>query len=321
MLKDDALVGCIFIYRTEVRPFTEKQIELLKNFAAQAVIAIENTRLLNELRQSLEQQTATADVLRVISSSPGELEPVFQSMLENATRICEAKFGVLYLYDDGKFRPAALAGPSPEYEAFVRERGAFTPHPNQPLAQVLHTKAVFQRSVAPHESTAAFKYGGARAFIAVPMLKENKLVGAINIFRQEERPFTGKQIDLVKNFAAQAVIAIENTRLLNELRRSLEQQTATADVLRVISSSPGELQPVFQAILENATRICEAKFGGLALCESDAVRICAVHKRLRGSPTLPLVGHSAPVQKFPSGGQFGLSKSSMLRILERMKVI
>jgi GAF domain-containing protein len=116
-------------------------------------------------------------------------------MLENAARSCEAKFGVLYLYDDGKFRPAALAGPSPEYEAFVRERGAFTPHPNQALAQVLHTKAVFQRSAAPYESTAAFKYGGARAFIAVPMLKENKLVGAINIFRQEERPFTDKQID------------------------------------------------------------------------------------------------------------------------------
>ena len=226
MLKGNELIGALIVYRQEVRPFTDKQIALVQNFAAQAVIAIENTRLLNELRQrttdlgeALEQQTATSEVLRVISSSPGELEPVFQTMLENAARICEAKFGVLYLYDDGKFRPAALAGPSPEYEAFVRERGAFTPHPNQALAQVLHTKAIFQRSAAPYESTAAFKYGGARAFIAVPMLKANKLVGAINIFRQEERPFTDKQIDLVKNFAAQAVIAIENARLLNELRR------------------------------------------------------------------------------------------------------
>jgi two-component system, NtrC family, sensor kinase len=159
----------------------------------------------------------------------------------------------------------------------VRERGAFTPHPNQALAQVLHTKAVFQRSAAPYESTAAFKYGGARAFIAVPMLKENKLVGAINIFRQEERPFTDKQIDLVKNFAAQAVIAIENTRLLNELRESLEQQTATADVLRVISSSPGDLKPVFNAMLANAVRICAANFGALYIFDGNNYHLAVGH--------------------------------------------
>ena len=307
MLKENELVGAIGIYRQEVRPFTDKQIDLVQSFAAQAVIAIENARLLNELRhrttdlgEALEQQTATSEVLRVISSSPGELEPVFQTMLENAARICEAKFGVLYLYDDGKFRPAALAGPSPEYEAFVRERGAFTPHPNQALAQVLHTKAVFQRSAAPYESTAAFKYGGARAFIAVPMLKENKLVGAINIFRQEERPFTDKQIDLVKNFAAQAVIAIENTRLLKELRESLQQQTATSEVLSVISKSPGDLEPVFNAMLENATRICGAKFGTLWLMEGDgSFRAVALHNV---PPDYAATRRERPIQPGPKTG-------------------
>ncbi len=278
MLKDNVAVGEIVIYRQEIRPFTDKQIALVQNFAAQAVIAIENTRLLNELRQrtddlteSLEQQTATSEVLSVISSSPGELELVFQTMLESATRICAAKFGVLYLYEGTKFRPAALASPSPEFAAYVEERGAFVPHHSQPLGQLLQTKAVvhaFNDSVEG-AGVASFKLGGARTFIAVPMLRENELVGSINIFRQEARPFTEKQIALVSNFAAQAVIAIENTRLLNELRQSLEQQTATANVLSVISSSPGDLEPVFQTMLENAIRICEAKFGNLFLINGD----------------------------------------------------
>jgi class 3 adenylate cyclase len=234
MLRDGNPIGAVAVARAQIGSFSAGQVALLKTFARQAVIAVENVRLFKETKEALEQQTATSDVLKVISSSPGELEPVFQAMLESATRICEAKFGVLYLYDDGKFRPAALAGLSPEYEAYVRERGAFTPHPNQALGQVLHTNAVLQRSAAPYESTAAFKYGGARAFIAVPMLKENKLVGAINIFRQEERPFTDKQIDLVKNFAAQAVIAIENARLLQELReRTAQLQVQSEEVIKL----------------------------------------------------------------------------------------
>ncbi len=280
MIKDDELVGAIFIYRTEVRPFSDKQIALVQNFAAQAVIAIENTRLLNELRQSLEQQTATADVLRVISSSPGDLEPVFQAMLENATRICEAKFGSLYRFDGKAFHFAAEVGSPPELAEFQRRRGPFQPLPGSRLDRVMRTKQVSYAAdiVAEAIPGPATMLGGARSYIAVPMLKDDELIGAITIYRQEVRPFTDKQVELVTNFAAQAVIAIENTRLLNELRESLEQQTATAEILSVISSSPGELEPVFETLLTNAVRICGAKFGMLFLPEGDdGYRIVALH--------------------------------------------
>jgi class 3 adenylate cyclase len=233
MLKDGELIGAIAIYRQEIRPFTDKQIELVQNFAAQAVIAIENARLLNELRQrttdlgeALEQQTATADVLRIISASPGDLKPVFETMLANAVRICDAKFGVFWLYESGKFRPVALAtSASPEWEAYVKERGTFAPNPNLPLGQLIKTKSVVHAfaDTEGDAANAAFRFGKARVFMAVPMLKENELVGAISIFRQEPRSFTEKQIALVQNFAAQAVIAIENTRLLKELRERTEQ--------------------------------------------------------------------------------------------------
>ena len=276
MLKDDSVVGAMAIYRQEVRPFSDKQIDLVKNFAAQAVIAIENTRLLNELRQSLEQQTATADVLKVISSSPGELEPVFQAMLENATRICEAKFGVLNLHENGTLRMGAMHNvPSAFAEWLQNQRGGYRPIPGSPIDHVINTK---QLSVAGEASPGrATTLGGARSTVCVPMIKDDELVGTITIYRQEARPFTDKQIALVQNFAAQAVIAIENTRLLNELRESLDQQTATADVLRVISASPGELEPVFQAMLENATRLCEANFGTLYLVDGHAFRTVAMH--------------------------------------------
>ena len=279
MLKDDVLIGIIAIYRQEVQPFTDKQIALLQNFAAQAVIAIENTRLLNELRQSLEQQTATADVLRVISLSPGDLQPVFQAMLENAVRICEAQFGVLYRFDGSAFRFAAEVGAPSEYTEFNIQRGAFQPVPGGQLERVMLTK---QMSLTADDSVSsnpgiAARLAGARSQVIVPMLKDNDLVGAIIIYRQEVRPFTEKQTALLSNFAAQAVIAIENTRLLSELRESLEQQMATSEVLRVISSSPGDLEPVFQAMLENATRICEARFATLWLAETEGLRAVAVH--------------------------------------------
>src|SRR5262249_6475709 len=290
MLKEGELIGAFFIYRSEVRPFTDKQIELVKNFAAQAVIGIENTRLLNELRQrtddlseALEQQTATSEVLRVISSSPGDLEPVFQAMLANATRLCEANFGSLYLYEGDAFRITAMHNAPPAYEERRRREPLMdSAHPafQAILGRLAKTNEIVHitdlMAVPGAERGALARFAGARTLVAVPMLKEGKLIGAIVIYRQEVRSFTDKQIELLTNFANQAVIAIENTRLLNELRESLQQQTATSEVLQVISTSPGELEPVFKAMLENAVRICEASFGNLLLYEGDVFRHVAL---------------------------------------------
>jgi GAF domain-containing protein len=294
-------VGTLQLRRTEVNSFTDKQITLLGTFAAQAVIAIENARLLNELRQrtsdlseSLEQQTATSEVLSAISSSAGNLEPVFQTMLQNALRICEAKFATLYLCEGGVLRPVAdTQRAPPAYIKARKDKPRLPPVPDGPVGRVLTTKQVVHiadlkklQSYVEHHPTVidVVELGGFRTGLGVPLLRDDELIGVINIMRQEVRPFTDKQIKVVENFAAQAVIAIENARLLNELRQrtddlsdSLEQQTATSEVLRVISSSPSELEPVFQSMLVNAMRICEAEFGHLLLYDGERFRAAYLH--------------------------------------------
>jgi GAF domain-containing protein len=278
------------VTRSAVEPFTDKQIELGTNFADQAVIAIENVRLFDEVKArtaeltaSLEQQTATSEVLRAISSSPGELAPVFQAMLANATRICEAKFGTLLLFEENELRLVAMHGAPPEPGRTTAAR------PGSDLcAAPRRDNQIVQLPTArkkPYASSAG-QAGEGALIPQVPMLKDDDLIGSITIYRQEV-PLHRQESNSSRT-SQSGRHRRENTRLLNELRESLQQQTATADVLKVIRRSTFDLQPVLDTLAESATRLCDADHAWLFQREGDLFRWVAsfglatdVHSRIR----------------------------------------
>ncbi len=304
MLRNGIGVGAIVVLGENPGGLSEKHVELLQTFADQAVIAIENVRLFNETKEALERQTATSDVLQVISSSPNDLRPVFDAVLRNATSLCDAHLGVLNLFDGEKFETVAQRGGSPEFAKWLFERGAWSPRGQASLEKMIAERRPIQVLDAADSDSyregkpGAVKWidvGGARTFLYVPLIRDGKVIGNIGIYRPEVRPFTDRQVELVSTFAAQAVIAIENVRLFNETKEALEQQTATAGILRVISESPTDTQPVFDAIVENALRLFDGHGVAILLADGDQVQLGSAggiieHQAARAKYPLPLDG-------------------------------
>jgi GAF domain-containing protein len=287
LLRDGHAIGVIAVSRTEARPFSDAQIELLRTFADQAVIAIENVRLFTETREALEQQTATSEILRVISRSPTDVQPVFDAIVGTGARLCEADFAMLARYDGRSMSVAAHSRATDEEIDAVGQV-----YPMAPTPETLGGRTILERAVVhipdvsrdPTYGPRVIKDAGWRTGLGVPLLREGAAIGALGMWRRDVRPFTDRQIELLKTFADQAVIAIENVRLFTELQEknrdlttALDRQTATSEILRVISSSPTDVQPVFDAIAENATRLCGAVNGVVSRFDGELIHAAAHH--------------------------------------------
>jgi GAF domain-containing protein len=302
LMSENTVIGTIAIRRTEVRPFSTQQIDLLKTFANQAVIAIENVRLSNETKEALEQQTATSEILRVISQSPTDVQPVFDAIVQSATRLCDAAFGAAFRFDGQLQTFVAHHNAIPSELELLREyyprpatRGAATGRAIVDR-RIIH---IFDTREDPEYTSPTRQALGWRTVLAVPMLRDGEPIGALGLWRREVRPFTDKQIALLQTFADQAVIAIENVRLFTETKEALEQQTATSEILRAISQSPTDVQPVFDTIAGRAAKLCEARHASVLRFDGELVHLVALHNMnpqgsdvLRNAFPMPLSGEA-----------------------------
>ena len=304
------------IRRTEVRPFTDKQIELLETFADQAVIAIENVRLFQELQvrnrdltEALEQQTATSEVLGVIASSPTELQPVLDTLIANAVKLSGATKGHVRQLDGEFLRVVAHYGETAEQIALYHSRPVPAVPERAGGRALLEKKPIHILDVQAEENVSEVaRQTGERSRLAVPLLREGAAIGTITIWRDFVEPFTDRQIELVKTFADQAVIAIENVRLFQELKEALEQQIATSEILGVIASSPTDIQPVLEAVAKNAARLCDATDAQINRLDGDVLRRVASY----GSMPAPYdIGDGRPVNRGHVGGRAVIDRQTI----------